>query len=400
MTKKRLATTRRKRDFHAENAPSKSIRVKTERMPGLWKLVSFLMVLVLGVACLFHFLSKRTNTEDFEKVQEKHFEQSTTETVTPSKDLKRSFQFQHSTLNSLQMRNLRLQSRQLTFKRLPFSNRNSHANVYIIENFLSHSECDALMGAHFRHSQDESVISPILCFDNVKTLQAHLKDAKISYRATDEDFTEGTYCLNASFSGQIQGDMKWSYSTAFYSGEMKFASVLDSRIYKATGLNPESGGKYQLTSYAKEVGYKLHTDCTIGPEKRDRYATILVYLRDVEQGGETVFPELNISVKPVKGRALVWNSMDSHGNCDPTTIHLAEPVVSGHKVILQRWYYYMNFPSLGRRPPPPPAHLPPRLPNQPVVQCDMNDSGSCRWYDEWGYIHIQDYRQKMKTGQI
>lgn len=144
----------------------------------------------------------------------------------------------------------------------------------------------------------------------------------------------------------------------------------------------------------------MHTDCTLGPEKRDRYATILVYLRDVERGGETVFPELGISVRPVKGRALVWNSMDSEGNCDPTTIHKAKRVESGHKIILQRWYYYMNFPSLGRRPPPPPNHLPPRSPNQPLVQCDTNDSGSCRWYDEWGYIHIRDYRHLADTGKI
>lgn len=39
------------------------------------------------------------------------------------------------------------------------------------------------------------------------------------------------------------------------------------------------------------AGYKKHTDCTIGAQdKRDRFATILVYLDDVEEGGETKFP--------------------------------------------------------------------------------------------------------------
>ena len=37
-------------------------------------------------------------------------------------------------------------------------------------------------------------------------------------------------------------------------------------------------------------GYKKHTDCTENDELRDRMATILVYLDDVETGGETEFP--------------------------------------------------------------------------------------------------------------
>ena len=89
------------------------------------------------------------------------------------------------------------------------------------------------------------------------------------------------------------------------------------------------------------TGYKNHTDCVVAEDgrgdKRDRYATVLVYLRDVEEGGETSFPQLGISVKPKKGRALIWNSMTADGNCDPTSLHNAAKVVQGHKIILQRW---------------------------------------------------------------
>ncbi len=39
------------------------------------------------------------------------------------------------------------------------------------------------------------------------------------------------------------------------------------------------------------IGYKTHTDCIVGTQdKRDRFATILVYLQDVQEGGETEFP--------------------------------------------------------------------------------------------------------------
>lgn len=39
------------------------------------------------------------------------------------------------------------------------------------------------------------------------------------------------------------------------------------------------------------AGYKTHTDCIEdNADERDRMATILVYLQDVEDGGETKFP--------------------------------------------------------------------------------------------------------------
>ncbi len=85
------------------------------------------------------------------------------------------------------------------------------------------------------------------------------------------------------------------------------------------------------------LGYKNHTDCTEDDEIRDRFATILVYLQDVKEGGETKFPKLGISVKPKRGRLLVWNNMRPDGSCDPTSIHNAAKVVDGHKVIIQRW---------------------------------------------------------------
>lgn len=43
-----------------------------------------------------------------------------------------------------------------------------------------------------------------------------------------------------------------------------------------------------------------------------RILTFFLYLSDVEEGGETVFPSLNISVSPKRGRALLWPSTMDH----------------------------------------------------------------------------------------
>ncbi|XP_064647850.1 uncharacterized protein LOC135500354 [Lineus longissimus] len=272
---------------------------------------------------------------------------------------------------------------------------NSTVRAYLFEEFFSKAECDGLMKAHDSHVTNTNKQDPLVCFDSIKTLRSHLKEMKkTKVKVSPKVFTKGTTCLNATFSTQFKEWSKanWSFSTAFYPGESRFTSLFDQRVERSTGFRTENGGKFQITSYPVGIGYKTHTDCREGADKRDRFATILVYLQDVEEGGETKFPELGIWVKPRKGRALIWTNMNEKGECDPQSVHYAAKVVKGHKYILQRWYYYENFYSLGKRPPEP--HLPPHNPGQPMVSCDEYENGSCRWYDEWNYDHILDYRNQ------
>lgn len=140
---------------------------------------------------------------------------------------------------------------------------------------------------------------PIICFDNLDTLRKNLVDLNrlaLSQRVSSSVFTEGTFCLNQTFSRQLEKwGLKWSYSTAFYPGESKFSRVFGKRIEEATKLEETHGGKFQVTSYPFGVGYKSHMDCMLESNGRpDRYATFLVYLNDMgaDNGGETLFTEL------------------------------------------------------------------------------------------------------------
>ncbi|XP_033103273.1 uncharacterized protein LOC117106042 [Anneissia japonica] len=297
-------------------------------------------------------------------------------------------------LQRLKVRNVRVGGNVVTPQEL--TNGTAPIRAYIYENFLTPKECEGLMGVHNRHVIESNKDHPIVCFDGISTLRKHLKAAKSKYKVSQRDFTNGTTCVNVTFSKKLKKLLKWSYSTAFYPGESKFSTIFEQRVLEATGLKPENGGKFQITSYQEGIGYKTHTDCTIGSaEKRDRVATILVYLQDVDEGGETKFPELNISVRPVRGRALVWNNMNSAGDCQPLSLHEAAQVKKGHKYILQRWYYYESFYHLGKRPSEP--NLPDRNVGQPRVSCDEYENGSCRWYDEWNYDHIIDYRSSKSS---
>ncbi|OWF40008.1 uncharacterized protein LOC110464377 [Mizuhopecten yessoensis] len=281
---------------------------------------------------------------------------------------------------------------------LPQKPNNSSVKVFLYDEFLSEAECDGLMKVHDSHVTQANKHDPFVCFDSISTLRQHLKANKVKVKVTPQDFMPGTLCVNATFSTQLKSWLhsNWSYSTAFYPGESRFSKVFEYRVKEATGLLPENGGKFQLTSYPLGIGYKTHTDCIENSnDQRDRMATILVYLQDVEDGGETMFPELGIWVKPRKGRALVWNNMNEDGKCEPLSIHKAAKVDQGHKYILQRWYYYKSFYSLGKRPPEP--EIPHRAEFQGRVSCDEYQHGSCRWYDEWNYDHLVDYLNRKAT---
>lgn len=73
--------------------------------------------------------------------------------------------------------------------------------------------------------------------------------------------------------------------------------------------------------------------------------TFFLYLSDVEEGGETGFPQLSLDVKPRKGSAILWpsTSPDDIFRQDPRTIHEAKPVVKGIKYAANAWIHSHNF---------------------------------------------------------
>ncbi|KAJ9705201.1 hypothetical protein PVL29_003321 [Vitis rotundifolia] len=106
-----------------------------------------------------------------------------------------------------------------------------------------------------------------------------------------------------------------------------------------------------------EIGqrYNSHYDAInpaeYGPQTSQRIASFLLYLSDVEEGGETMFPfehDLNIDtfnsrkciglkVKPRRGDGLLFYSVFPNGTIDWTSMHGSCPVIEGEKWVATKW---------------------------------------------------------------
>ncbi|KAL7544259.1 hypothetical protein ACHAWF_007638 [Thalassiosira exigua] len=111
----------------------------------------------------------------------------------------------------------------------------------------------------------------------------------------------------------------------------------------------------QLVHYDVGQEYTAHHDFGYN-RMNDKYQpsrsiNMLLYLNDVEEGGETSFPRwLNaetkgpLNVKPEKGKAVLFYMLLPDGNSDDLTQHAALPVIKGEKWMSNLWIWdpYMS----------------------------------------------------------
>jgi prolyl 4-hydroxylase len=137
-------------------------------------------------------------------------------------------------------------------------------------------------------------------------------------------------------------------SRSYHDTERKFnkvTSLLLNQVFRQTGhrYSLEQTEPIQLTSYLPGEYFMSHWDhfnTNDPPEitdraENDRIATIILYLNDDFEGGETFFNRLNVTIKPQRGKICYFSYP-----IETDTINLeheAKPVISGEKKILQIW---------------------------------------------------------------
>jgi prolyl 4-hydroxylase len=125
------------------------------------------------------------------------------------------------------------------------------------------------------------------------------------------------------------------------------ASVIE-RLSNITQIPKNNSEALQMLRYEVGEFYKSHHDYLLkGAEKQPgvRILTMYLYLNNVEKGGGTKFNELNITVTPKQGRALLWPSVlnDSPHEKDSRTVHEALPVEEGVKYGTNAWFHQYDF---------------------------------------------------------
>lgn len=163
--------------------------------------------------------------------------------------------------------------------------------------------------------------------------------------------------------------IRTSWSTHIRRAKDETIRAIDLRVARWTHLPPEFAEDMQVLRYQPGQKYGAHWDeidpatgqAFVGGGRTYRVATCLMYLADVEEGGETSFPRgkwideavqtagktysdcgaKGIAVHPKKGDAIFFHDMLPRGDkMDLHSLHTACPVIKGEKWSATKWIHW------------------------------------------------------------
>ncbi len=112
--------------------------------------------------------------------------------------------------------------------------------------------------------------------------------------------------------------------------------ALNRRMAAASGTAYDQGEATLILRYKGGQEYKPHFDFVRSGENQ-RFMTVLVYLNHDYKGGETVFPEIGLTVRGRKGDALIFTSALPDRTVDPLSKHAGLPISGGVKYLCTKW---------------------------------------------------------------
>jgi len=189
-----------------------------------------------------------------------------------------------------------------------------YSEIREFDNFLTDEECDKLI----EMSKDK--LTPSMVFgqkDDVKDLYSRKSD------------------------------------TVWLKNEMsEIVSGISDKVAQILGLPLENQEDLQVVKYGVGGFFKPHYDncmdnyemCESMVKKSGyRHCTFLIYLNDVEDGGETCFTKLKKCIKPRKGKAVLFYNTDKEDGHILTSEHTGTPVKKGEKWICNKWVHLRKY---------------------------------------------------------
>ncbi|MCD8510019.1 MAG: 2OG-Fe(II) oxygenase [Bacillus sp. (in: Bacteria)] len=135
-------------------------------------------------------------------------------------------------------------------------------------------------------------------------------------------------------------ELRTSSSMFFQERENDLVARIEKRVSEIMNIPVEHGDGIQILNYKVGQEYKAHFDYFNSASQQTtnpRISTLVMYLSDVEQGGETYFPKLNLSVSPQKGMGVYFEYFYNNETLNELTLHGGAPVISGDKWAATQW---------------------------------------------------------------
>ncbi len=182
-------------------------------------------------------------------------------------------------------------------------------SVVVLANVLSPEECDQLIALARPRLTPSTVVDPITGSNQVA-----------QYRNSEGMF--------------------------FRLQETPFIATLDHRISQIMNSPVENGEGLQVLHYGVGAQSMPHFDFLIpsNPTNKEslarsgqRISSLVIYLNDVVAGGETFFPEVGLSVSPVRGNAVYFEYTNGSRQVDDKSLHGGATVIEGEKWAVTKW---------------------------------------------------------------
>ena len=174
--------------------------------------------------------------------------------------------------------------------------------------------------------------TPAECAWLIRSARDSLRRARV-YRKDAEGYTEADSRTNS--------EADYTFGNA----DLVLRVVVE-RIARAIGLPTRHFEVAKLLHYEPGQRFALHHDFqqpttpALAREiarRGQRVATVLVYLNDDFEGGETEFPRIGLRHRGATGDALLFANVRPDGDLDHDSLHAGLPTTRGVKWVLSQW---------------------------------------------------------------
>ena len=139
---------------------------------------------------------------------------------------------------------------------------------------------------------------------------------------------------------RVENEQRTSSGSFIEESENDVVARIEQRISSIMNIPIEHGEGLQILQYTPGQEYKAHYDYFTSTSRiisNNRISTLVMYLNDVEEGGETYFPKLNLTVSPKKGMAVYFEYFYNDQTLNGLTLHGGAPVITGEKWVATQW---------------------------------------------------------------